>query len=95
MTAYVIVDNHIIHDGPYEAYINAIGETVEQFNGKYLVRGGEIIFSDSEWNPPRLVVIAFPNRDKAMAWVNSKELAPLHEMRKRYAESQMIVIEGV
>lgn len=95
MTAYVIVDNHIIHDEPYEAYIKAIGETVEQFNGKYLVRGGEIIFSDSEWNPPRLVVIAFPNRDKAMAWVNSKELAPLHEIRKRYAESQMIVIEGV
>ena len=46
MTAYVIVDNHIIHDGPYEAYIKAIGETVEQFNGKYLVRGGEIIFSE-------------------------------------------------
>ncbi len=95
MTAYVIVDNRITHNGPYEAYIKAIGETVEQFNGKYLVRGGDIIFGDSDWNPSRLVIIAFPNRDKAMAWVNSKDLAPLHEMRKRYAESKMIVIEGV
>ena len=95
MKTFVIVDNEIIDKKSYQAYIKAIAPTVEEFEGTYLIRGGTLLFSDSEWNPDRLVVIEFPDNNSAMDWVQSPELAKLHQKRRRYAKSKMIVVEGL
>ncbi len=95
MTAYVIADNEVIDAEAYARYIDAIAPTVAAYGGRYLVRAGAVAFADSPWQPPRLVVLAFPDRAAALRWVEAPELAELHALRRRHAVSRMIVVDGV
>ena len=95
MTVYVIVENDVTDAPAYQTYIDAIAPTVATYGGRYLVRGGDILFADSDWRPPRLVMIAFATHDAALAWIQAPELAALHAMRRRYAASRMILVDGL
>ncbi len=95
MTAYVIADNDVTDAPAYQNYIDLIAPTVTAYGGTYLVRGGDVTYADTEWRPPRLVMIAFPDREAALRWVEAPELADLHAMRRRYAVSRLIVVDGV
>ena len=94
MTTYVIVDNKVHNREEYKKYLELITPTVEQFNGKYVIRAGKILFSDSAWRPDRLVVIEFANKTDALQWVTSEDVKPIHDMRRANATSKLIVIEG-
>ena len=94
MTTYVVVDNEVHNGEEYKKYLELITPTVDQFNGKYVIRAGEILFSDTEWKPDRLVVIEFANKTDALQWVTSEDVKPIHEMRRAHATSKLIVIEG-
>lgn len=93
--AYVLVDNTVHDTTAYATYIEQIAPTVTQYGGEYLVRGGEVLYRDSDWLPSRLVVIRFPNAAAAQRWIDADELQHLHRMRRDHARSQMILIEGV
>lgn len=95
MSSYVIVDNTVHNEGPYRDYLTLITPTVEKYGGRYLVRAGEIHYRDSDWNPDRLVIMEFNSPAEAKAWVTSSELAYIHAMRREYATSKLIIIEGV
>jgi len=95
MTTYVIVDNKVHTPEPYQEYIANVSATVAQYGGEYKVRGGDIILTDSDWQPERVIVIAFDSSEQALAWVNAEETQALHAMRRKYAESKMIVVEGI
>lgn len=95
MTVYVVVDNDVTNPQAYRDYLKLITPTVGEFGGRYLIRAGEIHFSDSDWKPDRLVVMAFDKRADAEAWVHSTKTAPIHEMRRANAVSRLIIIDGV
>ena len=94
MTTYVVVDNEVHNGEEYKKYLELITPTVDQYNGKYVIRAGEIFFSDTSWRPDRLVVIEFANKTDALRWVTSEDVKPIHEMRRVNATSKLIVIEG-
>ena len=94
MTTYVVVDNEVHNREEYQKYLELITPTVDRYNGKYVIRAGKILFSDTEWRPDRLVVIEFANKEDALQWVTSEEVNPIHEMRRTNATSKLIVIEG-
>ena len=94
MTTYVVVDNEVHNGEEYKKYLELITPTVDQYNGKYVIRAGEIFFSDTSWRPDRLVVIEFANKADALRWVTSEDVKPIHEMRRANATSKLIVIEG-
>jgi len=93
--AYVLVDNAVHDATAYASYIEQIAPTVAQYGGEYLIRGGEVLYRDSDWLPARLVVIRFPDAGAAQRWIDAPELSHLHQMRRDNARSQMILIEGV
>ena len=93
--AYVLVDNTVHNVETYATYIEQIAPTVAQYGGEYLIRGGEVLFQDSDWRPSRLVVMRFPDAAAAQRWIEAPELQQLHQMRRDNARSQMILIEGV
>ena len=94
MTVYVVVDNDVHNPQNYKKYLELITPTVEQYNGTYVIRAGEIMFADTDWRPDRLVVIAFPTKADAMQWVTAADVTPIHDMRRANATSRLIVIEG-
>ena len=95
MTVYVVVDNQVLEPEPYKEYLRLITPTVEAFGGCYVVRAGTIHFTDSDWKPDRLVIMAFPSAEHAKAWVQSEKTAAIHAMRRKYAVSKLIIIDGV
>ena len=94
MTTYVVVDNEVHNGEEYKKYLELITPTVEQYNGKYVIRAGQILFSDTALRPDRLVVIEFANKTDALQWVTSEDVKPIHDMRRANATSKLIVIEG-
>ena len=96
MTAYVIADTKVLDPEGYEEYKAAARPIVERFGGEYLARGGELRVEDDDlWSPHRLVVIAFPDLSAATTFLDSDEYAPIKQLRHRYAESTLTVVDGV
>lgn len=95
MTVYVVVDNDVLEPEPYKEYLKLITPTLKEFGGRYVIRAGKIHFADSQWQPDRLVVMAFDQREDAENWVHSDVTAPIHAMRRQYAKSRLIIIDGV
>jgi uncharacterized protein (DUF1330 family) len=95
MTAYVIVDIEVTDPVGYEDYKNLAAPTVALYGGKYIARGGKTETLEGGWIPNRLVILQFENSERAKAWVNSPEYAGARALRHKYANSKMIVVDGV
>jgi len=56
MAAYVIADVEVIDSAKFREYGNQVPATVEEYGGKYLVRGGAVEKAEGNWEPNRMVV---------------------------------------
>lgn len=95
MPAYVVVDLDIVDEKTFEAYKQMVPATIEQYGGRYIVRGGKMEVLEGTWSPRRLVIVEFPSMDKAKAWSDSLEYAKPKALRQACARSQIVLIEGV
>jgi uncharacterized protein (DUF1330 family) len=68
---------------------------VQDFGGRYIVRGGAVDVLEGRWTPRRVVVLEFPDRKRAHDWWNSSEYADAKGIRQSCAYTEMIVVEGV
>ena len=94
MPAYVINDMEVTDPALLEEYKKLSPPTVARFGGKFLARGGAFGVLEGDWQPKRLVILEFPDRQQAEAWVNSAEYAPAKQLRQRAARSNIVVVEG-
>ena len=95
MPAYVIVEIDILDPAGYKEYKNLASATVEQYGGKYIVRGGRTEVLEGDWNPKRIVLLEFESAQRAKEWLNCEEYREPRKMRHRTAKTNMIVVEGV
>jgi len=95
MSAYIIVEIEITDPVGYEEYKKLAGPTVEQYGGKYIVRGGACEMLEGDWKPKRIVILQFQNMERAKAWLNCPEYAEPRKMRHRTATTRMILVEGL
>lgn len=96
MAAYIVVDTEITDPERYEDYKRLAKPIVEAFGGTYLARGGDIHVVDAElWEPTRVVLLEFPDVASARAFADSDEYAPVAAMRHEYANSTVVIIDGV
>jgi uncharacterized protein (DUF1330 family) len=94
MSAYVIVNVDTKHPQEYEHYKQMAQETVAQYGGRYLVRGGQMNVLEGSWEPTRIVVLEFPSYKKAHEWWHSAEYAPAKELRQRLSTTDLLIVEG-
>ena len=94
MPAYVIVDVSIHDYEEYEHYKKLTPATIAAFNGKFVVRGGEVTTMEGDWTPERIVVLEFPTREIATAWWHSDIYTEAKRIRQRSAHTKMIIVEG-
>lgn len=95
MAAYVIVDVEIQNTEGYAEYRKLSGPSVEQYGGRFIVRGGAVERAEGEWQPKRIVVIEFPSMDQIRTWYDSPEYTEARRVRQAAAEFQMIFVEGI
>ncbi len=87
---------HVTVNDPenYPKYIAADAKAFEKFDANFLVRGGKY---DAVEGPARErhVVIEFESYEVALACYNSPEYQAAAKLRQAYADSEVLIVEGV
>jgi uncharacterized protein (DUF1330 family) len=94
MASYVIVDVDTSDPERYEEYKRMAQETVAQFGGRYIVRGGKMAIVEGEWRPTRIVVLEFGSFEKAVEWWSSQEYAPAKALRQSLSKTDIVIVDG-
>ena len=96
MATYFLVDIEEITDAEaYEGYKKGVAATVEQYGGRFLVRGGAYEVVEGEWESARLVVVEFEDKEHFRAWYDSPEYSKLKVIRFGASRSRAVVVQGV
>jgi uncharacterized protein (DUF1330 family) len=94
MPVYVIIDITVVDQGLYEEYVAQVPGVVEQYGGRYLVRGGEVVPLAGGWRPERIVVLEFESLDQAQEYLTSPEYLALAPLREKCTASRAIIVPG-
>ena len=95
MPAYFIADIEVLDASGYEQYRAAAAQTVAQYGGRYVVRGGQHHVLEGDWQPRRLVVLEFDSLEAAQRWYASPEYAAAKRFREGSATFNAILVQGV
>ncbi len=94
MSAYVLVEVSIQDQQEYEAYKKLTPAAIAAYNGKFIVRGGKSTTLEGDWNPERIVILEFPNVERANEWWHSDLYGIAKSIRQKAAKTKMIIVEG-
>ena len=95
MAGYVIAQIEVTDPEGYARYREMVPATVEQYGGRYIVRGGKAEALEGDWEPSRLVVIQFDSVEQAKAWWACEEYAEAKALRQRTTKTKLTVVEGL
>lgn len=93
MTAYVILRIKVIDPEKLKDYQQVAPSIIEKYNGKILVRGGEVVTLEGSEENRRIVMIEFPSLEKAKEFYHSDEYKNAIDLRKGAAEFESMAIE--
>ncbi|MEP1208692.1 MAG: DUF1330 domain-containing protein [Rhizobiaceae bacterium] len=91
----MIVDVNVDDPEGYEKYKAEVPALIAKHGGEYLVRGGEFEVLEGDWEPTRLVVFSFPDRQAIHEFINDPEYADLKALRQRIASSSVVAVDGM
>ncbi|HJN60955.1 MAG TPA: DUF1330 domain-containing protein [Alphaproteobacteria bacterium] len=95
MAAYVIADNTVTDAELYQSYTAITPGTIEQYGGRFVIRGGAHETIEGDWRPGRLVMIEFDDMAAARRWYNSPEYGEALPIRQRASTGSVILVEGL
>jgi uncharacterized protein (DUF1330 family) len=94
MPAYVIAEIEITNPDGYKEYTTLVPATVEQYGGRFVVRGGKAHVLEGEWPERRRVIIEFPSVEAARKWWDSPEYEKPKALRKANSKGRLLLVEG-
>lgn len=94
MAAYIIARVEVTDPERYREYTTLTPSAIARFGGKFIVRGGNVVTLEGEQETRRMVVIEFPDMEKAKAFFNSPEYRAAREVRAGAAIGQFLAVEG-
>jgi len=92
--AFYISEFEVTNPDGIKPYSAAVDSTFAPFGGRYVVRGGKVASLEGE-PTKRIVIIAFPSMEQALAWYNSPEYRELRPIRHNSATSRVFIVEGM
>jgi len=95
MAAYIIAEIEVQDPKTYEEYRRGVQPTIDQYGGRFLVRGGQAELLEGSQQPRRVVVLEFPDMARLRAWYDSPEYRPLRDLRQRASVGRFIRVEGI
>jgi uncharacterized protein (DUF1330 family) len=95
MSAYVISEVEMRDTVGFEAYRTIAAETIAQYGGRYLVRGGAAEVAEGGPPPKTIIVVEFPSMARLREWYASAEYAEALKHGRTAIERRLIFVEGV
>ena len=96
MPAYVVVGVDVADADAYSEYTRQVPATLEPYAGRFVVRGGSFEVLEGEWSAPRIVILEFPDLERAKAWHASPAYQAILPIRQAHARTHfMVAVEGM
>jgi uncharacterized protein (DUF1330 family) len=94
MSAYVVVEVCITDEEEYERYKPLASASIEAHGGRYKVRGGTVDSLEGDAVEGRVVVLEFPDLERARRWYGSEEYRDALRLRQAAARSRLFIVDG-
>jgi uncharacterized protein (DUF1330 family) len=95
MAAYIIARVNVTDWDKYNEYIKVTPGIIAKFGGRFIVRGGETVTLEGPEEKWRIVVLEFPDLEKAKEFYYSPEYTDAKKIREGAALAQFVAIEGL
>ncbi|MCK5418472.1 MAG: DUF1330 domain-containing protein [Desulfobacterales bacterium] len=95
MPAYIIARVSVTDWDKYNEYIKVTPEIIAKFGGRFIVRGGETVTLEGPEEKWRIVVVEFPDLEKAKEFYYSPEYTDAKKIREGAALAQFVALEGI
>jgi uncharacterized protein (DUF1330 family) len=92
MSAFVLVEVSIHNMEVYEEYKKLTPSSLEPFEGKFVIRGLPVEALEGEWKYDRLVLLEFPNRERALEWYNSSTYQKAKKIREKASVANFFIV---
>lgn len=94
MTAYAVAHlRSVDFNEEIAEYLTEIDETLRAYDGRFLVHGTDPQVLEGEW-PGHLVLIEFPDLERARAWYESPAYQAILPLRTENSVGAAILVEG-
>lgn len=93
---YVLVEVDIPDPEAYRSsgYMAQAEAAITAAGGRYLVRGGEPELLEGSGAPGRIVILEFPSRDAARAFLEGPGYAPARALRQSLSSARLMLLSG-
>jgi uncharacterized protein (DUF1330 family) len=91
---YVIAEFTVKDQEAFRDYGQRVPATLNQYGGRFLVRGGKIEKLKGDEPKGPVVVLAFDSVDQARRWASSQEYGALIPTRDKAADARLFIVEG-
>jgi uncharacterized protein (DUF1330 family) len=94
MKAYLVLDLSVNDFDGFRKYLAEIPAFIAKHSGKYLVKGAQPTTIEGDWNPERIVIIEFPELEKANAFLTDPQVKELFKVRHNTTTSKLVLVDG-
>jgi uncharacterized protein (DUF1330 family) len=94
MKAYLVLDLAVNDVTRFRKYVAEIPAFIAKHSGKYIVRGVEPTIIEGDWKPERVVIIEFPERANAEAFLGDPTIQDLFKVRHETTTSRLVLVDG-
>lgn len=94
MKAYLVLDLTVNDFAGFRKYIAEIPAHIARHGGRYIVQGVQPVTIEGDWQPERMVILEFPSREKAEAFLGDPEIQDLFRIRHTTTTSKLVLAEG-
>jgi uncharacterized protein (DUF1330 family) len=94
MKAYLVLDFSINDFAGFKRYIAEIPAQISKHGGKYIVQGAQPAPVEGDWTPERMVILEFPGRENAEAFLSDPDSRDLFEIRHATTNSRLVLVDG-
>jgi uncharacterized protein (DUF1330 family) len=95
MPAYVISEVEVRDAAAMESYRTLAAQSIAQYGGRYLVRGGAVELVEGGPPPRTLIIVEFPSMARLREWYASANYAEALKVRRSALERRLLFVEGL
>ena len=95
MSVYIIARFKIHDRSEYDKYSAGFSEVFQKFDGNMLSIDEEPTVLAGDWDDTRAVIIEFPSKKSALAWMTSNDYQAIAKHRNAGSTVNSILVEGL
>ena len=95
MSAFVIVNVKVRDPDIYKEYAKLSPMSISAHGGRFLARAGRAEVLEGNVPANRMVILEFPNYDRAREWWDSEMYRIPKALRQSASEASTILVDGV